>query len=252
MTPTYKNIHSRFKFNGHSYDVRNLRELAYSLIKEGADFERAIGDFLLDWFNGLSTLTIGTSGSTGTPKIIIVQKEHMINSALATGAFFKMGPGAKALHCLPSNFIVGKMMLVRVMFLGWDLYGIQPTSSPVIPAGSYYDFCAMVPLQVQNSLTSLHRIGTLIVGGAPLSPELRLRAGGGTTNIYETYGMTETVSHIAVKRIADNLAVKLPFKALPNVVLSQDNRDCLVIKAPKIMDGTIVTNDVVQLNSPSE
>src|SRR5690606_14536321 len=147
MTSTYKNIHPQFKFNGHAYAVRDLKELGYSMVKEGEEFERAIGDFLLDWFNDLSTLAIGTSGSTGNPKIIDVRKEHMINSALATGAFFKMGAGTKALHCLPSNFIAGKMMLVRAMFLGWDLHCSQPASTPMIPAGNYYDFCAMVPLQ---------------------------------------------------------------------------------------------------------
>src|SRR5690606_17651977 len=107
MTSAYNTIHSRFKFNGHTYDVPNLKELAFSLVKEGVDFERAIGDFLLDWFNGLPTIAVGTSGSTGIPKTILVQKEHMINSALAIGAFFKMVPGTKALHCLPSNFIAG-------------------------------------------------------------------------------------------------------------------------------------------------
>src|SRR5690606_21616234 len=205
VTPTYKNIHPRFKFNGHTYDVPNLKELAYSLIKEGANFERAIGDSSLDWFNGIPTITVGTSGSTVIPKIILLQKDHMINSALATGAFFKMGAGTKALHCLPSNFIAGKMMLVRAMFLGWDLHCSQPASTPMIPAGNYYDFCAMVPLQVQNSLPALNQIGTLIVGGAPLSPELRSRVGGLKTKIYETYGMTETVSHIAVKELTNNV-----------------------------------------------
>jgi len=252
MTSTYKNIHPQFKFNGNIYDVRDLKELAYSLVKEGEEFERAIGDFLLDWFNGLPILHIGTSGSTGNPKVIAVQKKQMINSAIATGTFFNMGPGTKALHCLPADFIAGKMMLVRAMFLGWDIHCIQPASSPMIPKGSYYDFCAMVPLQVQNSLPLLNRIGTLIVGGAPLSPELRLKVGKLETKVYETYGMTETVSHIAVKKIADNLTVEPHFIALPDVVLSLDERDCLVIEASKILSGTIVTNDVVQLISTSE
>ena len=250
--PAYNTIHSQFKFNGHTYDVPNLKELAYSLVKEGEEYERFIGDFLLDWFNDLPTLALGTSGSTGNPKIINVQKEHMINSALATGTFFKMGPGSRALHCLPANFIAGKMMLVRAIFLGWDLHCIQPVSLPMIPIGSYYDFCAMVPLQVQNSLPILNRIGTLIVGGAPLTPELRRKVGRLETKAYETYGMTETVSHIAVKKIADKVAVKPHFNALPGVVLSVDDRDCLVIKAPKILKGALVTNDVVQLISPTE
>lgn len=234
------------------YTVADLKELGYSLIKEGEEFERAIGDFLLDWFNDRPTLSLGTSGSTGDPKIIEVRKAHMINSALATGAFFKMGAGTRALLCLPSKFIAGKMMLVRAMFLGWDLHGIRPASAPLIPLGKDYDFCAMVPLQVQNSLSRLHRIGTLLVGGAPLPPELRSRLSGEAIRAYETYGMTETVSHIALREIDDNLVDGTGFKALPEVVFSQDQRDCLVIQAPKIFDGTITTNDVVRLISDTE
>lgn len=252
VIPAYKNIHPQFRFNGHAYAVRDLKEIAYSLIKEGEEFERAIGDFLLDWFHNSPTLSIGTSGSTGNPKIIVVQKEHMINSALATGTFFKMGPGTKALHCLPSNFIAGKMMLVRAMFLGWDLHCIQPSSTPFIPTDTFYDFSAMVPLQVQHAVSTLNRIGTLIVGGAPLPSELRSKVVALKTKVYETYGMTETVSHIAVKEITGNLDLEAGFKALPDVVLSQDERGCLVIEAPKIMDGIITTNDVIQLISPSE
>ncbi|HUH46602.1 MAG TPA: AMP-binding protein [Arenibacter sp.] len=203
-------------------------------------------------FNDRPTLPIGTSGSTGKPKTIDVQKEHMINSALATGAFFKMGPGTKGLHCLPSNFIAGKMMLIRAMYLGWDLHCIRPTSIPLIPTGNHYDFCAMVPLQLQNSIPALGRIGTLIVGGAPLASELKSRLVGLKTKIYETYGMTETVSHIAVKEITTNAGTESNFKTLPDVVLSKDDRDCLVIRAPKIMGGAMATNDVVELISPSE
>ncbi|GGW32162.1 AMP-binding protein [Arenibacter certesii] len=258
MELTYKFIHPKFKFNGNHYDYQELLELAYSLVKEGEDYEMAIGDFLLDWLDGSKTVHVSTSGSTGVPKIIPLQKNHMVNSALATGEFFKMKAGTKALHCLPTSFIAGKMMLVRAIVLGWDLQCVVPNSHPMDLAKGYYDFVAMVPLQVENSLTSIDQIDTLIVGGAPMSGKLISKMASISTVVFETYGMTETITHIAAKRI--NVAQEnnihnessLNFNALPEVAFSKDHRGCLVIEAPHISDVVVVTNDLVNLISNTE
>ena len=52
----------------------------------------------------------------------------MVNSSIFTGDFFNLAPGDKALHCLPANFIAGKMMLVRAMILGLEIDLIRITS----------------------------------------------------------------------------------------------------------------------------
>src|SRR5690606_7512374 len=178
------------------------------------------------------SLEVRTSGSTGTPKVITLKKEHMANSALATGSFFKMGPGTKALQCLSADYIAGKMMLVRALALGWELDTVEPTSDPLQAISKHYDFVAMVPMQVQGSISNLNQINTLIIGGAALSPELKSDLAKVDTRFFETYGMTETITHIAIKEITKGLEDG-NFKALPDVFLSKDHRDCLVIEAPK-------------------
>lgn len=250
-------IHPKFKFNGHHYGSKDLLEQAYCLIKEGEEYEIAIGDFLMDWLDTSDVVQVNTSGSTGTPKAITLQKKSMVNSALATGSFFKLQPGIKVLHCLPATFIAGKMMLVRAMVLGWEIRCVAPSAHPLQSVKGKYDFVAMVPLQLENSLSNLDRIATLIVGGAPLSEKLKTKVASQSTKVYETYGMTETITHIAVRKVVDTIGGNGPqrikgFQALPHVRFSADERGCLVIDAPNISGTGIVTNDLVELRSDTE
>lgn len=175
----------------------------------------------------------------------------MINSALATGDFFGLAAGDRALLCLPSNYIAGKMMLVRAMVLGLKLDYVEPHTQPLSEVRKTYDFCAMVPMQLQASLKQLHKLRKLIVGGAPIGMALHGQLQRQKTQIFETYGMTETSTHIAAKKVnmVDRGVDKAYFKTLPNITVSQDKRNCLVIEAPSIFDGKIVTNDVVKLVS---
>lgn len=246
METTYENVHPYFKLNGLSLSNEELREVGYSLIKEGETFEKAIGDFILDWLNVKETITVRTSGSTGTPKRIMLRKQHMVNSALATGSFFRLDHYTKALLCLPAEYIAGKMMLVRAMVLGWDLDYVLPSSDPLANTAKNYDFTAMVPLQLQNSLESLQRIKTIIVGGAPIPLAVQGKLAPMKVAVYETFGMTETLSHIALKKISEGHP-ETCFTALPGISNSKDDRGCLVIEAPGITESPVVTNDMVHL-----
>lgn len=240
--PTYENVHNQFKLNGFHLNREDLCRVAYSFIKEGEDFEKPVGDFLLDWFDGKSYIEMQTSGTTGTPKIISVSKQAMVNSALATGDFFDLQPGNKALHCLPVKFVAGKMMLVRAMILGLDLEFVAPSSHPLRNNEYDYDFVAMVPLQAQNSISELKCVKKLIVGGAKINNSLEKQLVKLKTAAFETYGMTETITHIAAKKVGEKA-----FTVLPDVTISYDDRNCLVIHAPRISDEVIVTNDIVEL-----
>lgn len=250
------NLHSNFSIEGRCYSLNDLKELSYSFIKEGEEFERNIGEFILDWIDVSLVVTAYTSGSTGTPKAITLKKEQMMNSALATGSYFNLTAKDSSLLCLPVTYIAGKMMLVRAMVLGLDLYMVPPTSSPLKATDRSFDFGAMIPLQVSNSLPFLHKVKTLIIGGAPISNTLREELLEIENCSFETYGMTETITHIAVKPLnqllSSILRTDLGFKILPDVEISKDNRECLVINAPRVTDETIVTNDVVQLISSTE
>ncbi|MEM6687205.1 MAG: AMP-binding protein, partial [Bacteroidota bacterium] len=253
MIPTFKNIHLKFKLDGNYFSREALKEVAYSYVKEGTPNEQIIGDFLLDWLDEKDYVVVNTSGSTGMPKSIRLDKQAMVDSALATGDFFGLEPGNTALHCLPSNFIAGKMMLIRAMILGLSLDVVAPTSNPLQRLKKNYDFCAMVPLQVEHSFASLHHIKTLIVGGAPASAALVERLQDVSTKVFATYGMTETITHIAAKPL-NHLSKnkKASYQTLPNIQITTDNRNCLVIAAPSITKEKISTNDVVEIISQTE
>ena len=134
------------------------------------------------------------------------------------------------------------MMLVRAMILGLDLEFVAPSSHPLRNVDGNFDFAAMVPLQAQNSISDLHRIKKLIVGGAKINSALENQLIKLPTQVYETYGMTETISHIAAKSVGEKA-----FTVLPNVTISYDDQNCLVIHAPRISDDVIETNDIVEL-----
>ncbi|MDI1316622.1 AMP-binding protein [Flavobacterium sp.] len=241
-SPTYENVHNLFKLNGFHLDREDLCRVAYSFIKEGEDFEKPVGDFLLDWFDSKNYIEMQTSGSTGIPKMISVSKQAMVESALATGDFFELNPGNRALQCLPVKYVAGKMMLVRAMILGLDLDFVAPSSHPLHNNEVHYDFVAMVPLQAQNSITELQKVKKMIVGGAAVNKNLEKQLLKLPTEVYETYGMTETITHIAARKLGEKA-----FTVLPNVTISYDDRNCLVIHAPRISEEIIVTNDIVEL-----
>lgn len=251
MTPTFDKIHLKFKLNGNHYDKEGLSEVAYSLVKEGEYYEKVMGDFLMDWLDSKNYINVKTSGSTGKPKLMKVSKQAMVNSAVATGNYFKMEPGQAALHCLPTHYISGKMMLVRALILGLDLDFVEPTSQPIFDYGKSYEFCAMIPMQLENTKKYIYNIKTLIIGGAAISKPLEDSIQGLKTKIYATYGMTETVSHIAVKAMNGKQKMDY-FKVFPKVKISQDDRGCLVIEAPKLTSERLLTNDIVKIHSASE
>ena len=246
---TYKNIHNRFKLNGIHISREEMFYVAYCFIKEGKPFEQHIGTFLLDWFDEKSYIELSTSGTTGVPKIIRIEKQAMLDSALATGDFFGLEPGNTMLHCLPTNYVAGKMMWVRSFILGLDMKFVEPNSNPLDKIDENFDFCAMVPLQAKNSLDKLKqkKIKKLIIGGVRVHKALEQELVKLPMEIYETYGMTETITHIAAKKIGAEA-----FTVLPNVTVSVDDRQCLVIKAKNISKNAIVTNDIVKLISEKQ
>jgi O-succinylbenzoic acid--CoA ligase len=240
--PTYNDVHPSFKLNGFHLGKDDLIRVAYSFIKEGAEYEKAVGDFIYDWFDQHPYIEMSTSGTTGTPKIMRIEKQAMVNSALATGDFFDLSAGNKILHCLPVKYIAGKMMFVRAFILGLDMDFVEPNAHPLEYNECNYDFTAMVPLQAQNCLKQLSCVKKMIIGGVKISKKLESELIKLPVQAYETYGMTETITHIAAKRIGEEA-----FTVLPNVTISYDERNCLVIHAPRISEEVIVTGDLVEL-----
>jgi len=243
-------LNRNFKLNDETFEnVDELLRYSRSLSKEIYSFFKA-------WFDKNEFFNVKTSGSTGKPTTVKLKKNFMVNSAVATGNYFDLHPGTKALLCLSPNFIAGKMMLVRAMVLGWQLDIVEPDSHPLDKTEGNYDFCAMVPLQMNKSLAQLHRINTLIVGGGQVSNKLKDKLQAISTKVYATYGMTETSTHIAIKQLngfsSAELVSAANYKTLPDVQISTDKRGCLVIDAPTISDQQVITNDLVALISDTE
>ncbi|MBT8273591.1 MAG: AMP-binding protein, partial [Bacteroidia bacterium] len=196
MTPTFDKVHNKFKLNAITYGYHDLTDIGYSLVKEGEPYGKVIGRFLLDWMDDKDHIIVMTSGSTGRPKPIKIKKQAMVNSAIATGDFFNLKPGDKALMCLPADYIAGKMMLIRGLILGLELDVVQPSLNPEINTNKVYDFCAMLPAQLCNSIAAIDNFKTIIVGGAAISNELLDKIQSAKPKIFETYGMTESITHI--------------------------------------------------------
>lgn len=240
-------VHPDFKWNDVHFTEKELCLKAENLLSNGLDFEKDLARFLLDWFDEKPYITLTTSGTTGTPKIIQITKQAMVNSALATAIFFDLKPKDKALHCLPAKYIAGKMMLVRGLILGLEMDFVEPNSNPLANNKTDYDFVAMVPLQVQNSITELSKVKKLIIGGAKINETLRKELLHLQTQVFETYGMTETITHIAAKKVGEKA-----FSLLPDIKISQDERQCLIINAPRISKEKVITNDIVELVSETQ
>lgn len=253
MHPTFDKVHLKFKLNGSYFSHEDLKEVAYSLVKEGQIYERQMGHFLLDWLDDKDYIEVHTSGSTGAPKIIRHAKQAMVNSAIATGNFFNLNPGNTALSCLPCTYIAGKMMMVRAIILGLELDVVTPSLKPQFNTQKRYDFCAMIPLQLQNSLGTIKNIRICIVGGAKVNQNLIDQIQNKPVRIYETFGMTETITHFALKPLNHTeKANSVYFKTLPSVTVAKDDRDCLVVKIPYLYENPLVTNDVVAIHSDTE
>ncbi|HLV46472.1 MAG TPA: AMP-binding protein [Flavobacterium sp.] len=238
----WTHIHPDFKLNGQTYTIAEFTTLAQQYLQSTQENERDFGQLILDWFDESPLMAVQTSGTTGTPKLIDIDKQHMINSARATTDFFDLQARDSALLCMPVKYIAGKMMWIRALVSGLHIDMVNPSSKPLQNTQKHYNFVAMVPLQVENSLSELHRVKKLLIGGAKLDDSLRKKLLELPTACYETYAMTETVTHIAAKKIEEP-----HFSALPNVSFSTDNRTCLVIDAPNVSRQTITTNDIVRL-----
>lgn len=214
---------------------------------------QSVFDFCRAWESGTEAFTIRTSGSTGTPKPIRLERRQMQRSAEMTAQALGLAANDRALVCLPTQYIAGRMMLVRGMVLGLELFLTEPQRNPTtgFPETQGFDFAALIPLQAEAILEAgdahFFRGGkAIIIGGAPVSVGLEKQLNAFGCPVWATYGMTETVTHIALRRL-EGKAASPHFEALPGVVLSQDERDCLQIKAPTTRGKTLTTNDRVRL-----
>ena len=211
-------------------------------------------DFLSEWNNDSDRVLVHTSGSTGKPKPMMVEKKRMLNSARITCDFLGLNPGDSALLCMSLDYIAGKMVVVRSIERHLHLISVPPSGHPLKDVDEEITFAAMVPMQVYNTLQvpeereRLSRIRHLIIGGGAIDAALEqeLQSLPGDIAIWSTYGMTETLSHIGLRRINGDEASEW-YQPFDSVRISQTEEGCLVIDAPQVCAETLVTNDIVEI-----
>ena len=237
---------SVFIIDNERIEHENLAPWARELSPDAPDWQKMLARLLIDWFDDSAVLNAHTSGSTGQPKVIPLSKSFMITSAQMTAKEFDLGAGANALMCLSANYIAGKMMAIRALVNEWDLYVVEPSTTIAAPKERIH-FSAMVPMQVINLLKTnrnfFKRLETLIIGGAPVSRELEENLYNVSTQCWETYGMTETSTHVARRSIGQSKQ----FQSLGDFTFDLSDSGCLVVNHPLIEPQS--TRDLVQLDS---
>lgn len=212
----------------------------------------SLDDFFSEWNSPSACMPLHTSGSTGSPKLLLAEKEKMRNSARMTCAFLGLRPGDTALLCMPLDYIAGKMMVVRSIVCDLRLVCVEPSGHPLKDLKTAPDFAAMIPMQVFNSLQVPHERGILegikhlIIGGGAVDEALEHELKDFPNAVWSSYGMTETLSHIALRRL-NGVDADSWYTPLDGITVSTDTDDCLLIDAPALCSGTLLTNDIARI-----
>lgn len=239
--------------DGVSYSKNEILKDIPTFARE-SEFGLEVYGVLKEWFSDSVDMLLHTSGSTGTPKPFLADKDRMMQSAKLTCSFLDLKKGDDTLLCLPVSAIAGKMILVRALIANLNIHLVTPCGSPLKDIDINLKFAAMVPMQVFNSLQSpkekikLENIENIIVGGGVIDSQLEVELQSFKNNIYSTYGMTETLSHIALRRISGQDA-SLDYTPFQSVKISSSSDGCLVIDAPLVSKEILYTNDLVEINS---
>lgn len=240
-----------FRLEGVSHTPDLLRKRVQA---EDPQLSAELRAFLQEWLNEDETVSGQTSGSTGSPKVMQLDKQRMMQSAMLTCSFLGLKAGDSALLCMPLRFIGAKMIVVRALVAGLNLVWVAPSSHPLREARAVTDFAAMTPMQVRASLESpeeaerLRSIRHLIIGGGAIDASLALELKTFPHAVWSTYGMTETLSHIALRRLSGPEASDwyTPFQG---VSLALSPAGTLTIHAPAVCEETLVTKDLAVLDA---
>lgn len=205
-----------------------------------------VAQFVHDWHSDSKTISTFTSGSTGKPKEIVLEKEHMKASALASGKFFDFKKDQRMRLALSPKTIGGKMLLLRGILHEMIIEIVEPSKNPLAEIQHTIDFISLVPYQLEHMILQgqkFDQVKTILLGGAPVSENLAQTIKEIPSEVYSSYGMTETMSHVALKNVKKELA----FKAIEGVTFRTTENGQLIIQAPAIGVENLQTNDVIEL-----
>ncbi len=220
--------------------------------QEKTGIQADLAGFLEQWWNTTPTMPLQTSGSTGAPKCLHAAKAAMCASATATCRAFDLHPGMTALLCLPLRYIAGQMMVVRAMVGGLNLITVEPCSTPLAGLDTTIDFAPLVPMQITSTLAQpdgaeqLANVRTMLLGGNFTDPALENQLQSHPCQVFASYGMTETLSHIALRAITGPLRSEL-YTPLPGVSIGLSSQGTLQISVPYLNITQLVTNDLADI-----
>lgn len=245
------------RLNGIEYRADDLSSMLAENNFEGwSAWQQKIFLFLQDWWRESEYIAQKTSGSTGAAKNIRLEKNSMLASAMRTCSYFQLSEKSSAVLCLSADYIAGKMMIVRAIVSGMDLFTVKPDGKPYHELEGEVDFIAMVPLQAENMFDSIEQDGlraavkTVLLGGAQVSAGLEKKiANQHETDFYIGYGMTETCSHVALRKLGQDDDF---YNSMEGVKIDLDERGCIVINDPVVVNQTLFTNDLAELDSECE
>lgn len=242
--------------NGKHYDHESLIDHCRDYLsgKHPGQWKLELYEFILSWLSDADSFSMRTSGSTGTPRKITFSRENMIASAERTITYFNLKPGHSILLALPVRYVAGKMVVVRAMVGGLDLVTVKPSSDPVRDSNiEQIDFSSFVPYQIEtmiNSGSDLNRFGKVLIGGARISEKTKKMLNRYTTEFFESYGMTETLSHVAIRKLSP---VSEPFfKCLPGISVSRGTRGRIVLHGDTLPVSPLETEDIGIISSDKE
>lgn len=243
-----KAIHPGFRWAGLGIDRQQLRDPKFIRELTLRSGQPEAVDFLLEWCDDSSHIHAWSSGTTGTPKRIHLDKQAMAASAFNTIGFFDLGPDSRVLLALPAQYIGGKMLILRALIGGMKLEFAPLSTRLDLPTDRQWDLTPLTPHLALSNLEELHRLGTLLLGGAPVGDNLTHWIQSRGLTAFESYGSTETMSHVALRRIGPK--GENAFQALGDTIFSQNEEGCLVIHAPGLGLPELVTRDRVELHGP--
>lgn len=230
--------------NGQQTKVADLLKNKKAML----GWEKEWLDFLSEWYNNRDFIEVQTSGSTGTPKNIQLKKDFVAASALRTIHFFNLKEGHRVLHCLPTRFIAGKLMVVRAVVGKLDLYPVDPSADFIIlTTGLNFRFAAMVINQAIKCLDYKHwNLEFLLLGGSSVPAELEEKLQSRKTVCFSSYAMTETATHIALRQLNGNKKDDY-YHCLEEINVSLNEENCLRIEMPGLKDEFLQTSDLGEL-----
>ena len=209
----------------------------------GGDMILAYAEIEKEW-NESEFISFQTSGSTGTPKVITFTKEQVIRSAQRTSTFFNLNKSAQVFCALPPIYVAGKMMALRAIINEWNLTWQTPSAHPSIQ--SNYDFAAFTSQQciqiIESNPTSLNRIKHILLGGGPIAEQVLQFANNIESTIWEGYGMTETLTHVALR----NVKLNEGFLPLEGVQMKQGASGNLIVEDAWLNLPALETTDVIE------